>query len=123
MEPEKRIKINDKILPKMLGNDEAKKDAHMKNWYRYLHLVNNLKYKNEQLNILNEKRKEAKGTIKEAEKKWEEDEKKKNLTLLKKQKEEARRLEKEKEKFKKFKIKKRQKMGKKLMLNEEKNCF
>lgn len=31
MEPEKRIKINDKILPKMLGNDEAKKDAHMKN--------------------------------------------------------------------------------------------
>lgn len=44
MEPEKRIKINDKILPKMLGNDEAKKDAHMKNWYRYLHLVNNLKY-------------------------------------------------------------------------------
>ena len=24
MEPEKRIKINDKILPKMLGNDEAK---------------------------------------------------------------------------------------------------
>lgn len=46
--------------------------------------------------------------------------KKENLTLLKKQKEEARRLEKEKEKFKKLPIKKRQKMGKKLMLNEEK---
>ena len=46
--------------------------------------------------------------------------KKENLTLLKKQKEEARRLEKEKEKFKKLPIKKRQKMGKKQMLNEEK---
>ena len=107
MEPEKRIQTNDIILQKMFGNDKNKKDTYMKNLYGYLHLSNNLKYQKEKFSILNEKRKMAKKTIKEAVNKWEEDEQKKDQALLKRQKEEAQRLEKEKEKFKKLSRKKK----------------